>query len=64
MLGETGLIIQVQNLNVVGSNPAPATNLGPKTLVLGPILLGFFTIPPFGKTPCNTAGTAKKGGLF
>src|ERR1035441_10125971 len=26
MLGETGLIIQVQNLNVVGSNPAPATN--------------------------------------
>src|SRR5580700_5749946 len=35
---------QAHNLKVVGSNPAPATNLGPKTHVLGPVfqaLTGF-----------------------
>jgi hypothetical protein len=30
---------QAYNLKVVGSNPAPATNLGPETLVSGPFLL-------------------------
>ena len=38
---------QAHNLKVVGSNPTPATNLGPKTHVLGPYLQVVTMFPKF-----------------
>jgi hypothetical protein len=43
---------QSHNLKVVGSNPAPATNLGLETLVSGPYFIGVFALASFS-TPSD-----------